>query len=112
MIRLALYALLFVDVAALNAYVLAEVGYVEFWKVIFSSWAGILAVVDLSIAVSLILAWMWNDARERGLPFLPYAALGVALGSLGPLGYLIHRELRAVRAARAVPGVAVRRASA
>ena len=35
---------------------------------------------------------MWGDARERGLPFWPYAVLGLFLGSVGPLAYLIHRE--------------------
>jgi hypothetical protein len=103
MIRLAILALVFLDFAALNAYVLSVHGYLGFWEAILSSPAGVLAVVDLTIALGLVLLWMWSDARERGLPFAPYAALALALGSLGPLGYLIHRELRALRAVRAVP---------
>jgi hypothetical protein len=109
MIRLAILALLFLDFAALNVYVLSAVGFVGFWQAILASPAGIMAVVDLSIAIGLILAWMWSDSRERRLPFAPYAALALALGSLGPLAYLIHRELRALRAVRAV---SARRATA
>ena len=109
MIRLAILALVFLDFAALNVYLLTTVGYVGFWEAILASPAGILAVVDLTIAVGLILAWMWTDSRERQLPFAPYAVLALALGSLGPLGYLIHRELRTMRAGRAV---SARRATA
>jgi len=102
MIRLAILALVFLDFAALNVYLLSTVGYVGFWEAILASPAAILAVVDLTIAVGLVLAWMWADSRERQLPFAPYAVVALALGSLGPLGYLIHRELRALRAVRAV----------
>jgi hypothetical protein len=109
MIRLAILALVFLDFAALNAYVLSVHGYLGFWEAVLSSPAGVLAVVDLTLAVGLVLAWMWTDARERALPFAPYAALALALGSLGPLGYLIHRELRALRSLR---GPAARRAAA
>ena len=109
MIRLALLAFTFFDFAALNVYVLTTLGYVGFWETILASPAGILAVVDLTIAVGLTLAWMWTDSRARQLPFAPYAVLALALGSLGPLGYLIHRELRTVRAGRAV---SARRATA
>ena len=102
MFRLAILALVFLDFAALNAYVLSVHGYVGFWQAILSSPAGILVLVDLTIAVGLVLAWMWSDSRERALPFLPYAVLALGLGSLGPLAYLIHRELRVLRAVRAV----------
>jgi len=109
MFRLAILALVFLDFAALNAYVVSVHGYVGFWQAILSSPAGIAVLVDLTIAVGLIGVWMWNDSRERALPFLPYAVLALGFGSLGPLAYLIHRELRALRAVRAV---AARRATA
>ncbi len=53
---------------------------------------------DLSIALFLVSSWMRRDARERGLPFLPYAVATVLLGSIGPLAYLVHRALRAAGA--------------
>jgi hypothetical protein len=70
-------------------------GYVGVFEALASSPASILAAVDLVIALSLVLFWMWDDARERSLPFFPYALLTFALGSVGALCYLIHRELRA-----------------
>ncbi len=53
--------------------------------------------LDLVIALSLFLTWARRDARERGLPYLPYLVLTLALGSIGALSYLIHREVRAQR---------------
>jgi hypothetical protein len=97
MIRLAILALLFLDFAALNVYVVSVHGYIGFWETMLSTPAGIATIVDLAIAIGLALAWMWNDSRERRLPFTPYAVVGVFFGSLGPLAYLIHRELREVR---------------
>jgi hypothetical protein len=76
-------------------------GYVGFFEVLAGSAAGIVVFTDLVIALSLVLFWMWDDARERSLPFWPYALVTFALGSVGALSYLIHRELRA-RALRPV----------
>jgi hypothetical protein len=52
------------------------------------------------IALSLILAWIWRDARTRGATLWPYVLLTAAFGSVGPLLYLIRRE-SALRAADA-----------
>ena len=87
--------------AALTAWAIAVHGYVGFFEVLAGSAAGIVALTDLVIALSLVLFWMWDDARERSLPFWPYALVTFALGSVGALSYLIHRELRA-RALRPV----------
>jgi hypothetical protein len=76
-------------------------GYVGFFEALGSTTAGITVFVDLVIALSLVIFWMWDDARERALPLWPYVALTLAFGSVGPLGYLIHRELRATRAVTA-----------
>lgn len=70
-------------------------GYLGFFEALGSTTAGVVVFVDLVIALTLALLWMQSDARERGLPLLPYAALTLAFGSVGPLAYLIHRELRA-----------------
>lgn len=51
-------------------------------------------LIDLVIALSLFASWMRGDARARKLPYLPYLALILVLGSIGALSYLIHRELR------------------
>ena len=73
----------------------AHGGYVGFFEAAASTPAGIQLLVDVVIALTLALLWMHGDARERGLPFAPYLALTLVLGSIGLLSYLIHRELRA-----------------
>jgi hypothetical protein len=86
---------------ALSFYALEVHGYVGFFEAALSTPAGVTALVDLVIALSLATFWMWGDARERALPFWPYALVTLALGSVGVLSYLIHRELRS-RAPRRV----------
>src|SRR5206468_2922881 len=54
--------------------------------------ATVAALVDLTIALSLVTLWMWQDARERGIGVVPYVILTLTLGSIGPLCYLIRRE--------------------
>ena len=93
--------LVLVAFTALNVEAIATYGYVGFFEVLLSNIAGVLVMTDIVIAISLILLWMVGDARERGLPFWPYAILGLLLGSIGPLSYLIHRELKARAATRA-----------
>jgi len=81
--------------SALNLAAFVTYGYLGSFEVLFSTLPGALVTVDVVISVTLILLWMWNDARERGLPFWPYAIIALLLGSVGTLSYLIHRELRA-----------------
>jgi hypothetical protein len=86
-----------------TAWAIQHFGFIGVFEELFSSFAGVLAVFDLTIARSLVLAWMWRDARERGAGFWPYVPLTLALGSVGPLLYLIVRE-----GARKRAGVAAR----
>jgi hypothetical protein len=97
--KLVLWTLL-VDFSALTAWAVYQHGLVEIFELAFSSWGSALLFVDLTIALGLVLVWMYGDARERGLSFLPYAALTLAFGSVGPLAYLIRRERQAVAAPR------------
>lgn len=84
-------SLILVGFLALNAEVIYQYGYIGFFEAEFANLATIAAFVDLTIALSLILAWMWRDASERGVSFLPYLILTATLGSVGPLLYLIRR---------------------
>ena len=77
---LALSAVL-VGFSALTAYGVQVHGYVGFFETLGSSAAGITVFVDLVIALSLVIFWMWGDARERALPVWPYVALTLAFGS-------------------------------
>jgi hypothetical protein len=101
MVRIAVLAFVLVDFVALSAWAVSVHGYVGFFEAMAASAASKVAFVDLTIALSLAALWMVGDARERRLPFWPYLALTLALGSVGPLAYLLHRELRAYRAAPA-----------
>jgi hypothetical protein len=57
--------------------------------------ATVAVLVDLTIALSLVTLWMWQDAAERGIGVFPYVLLTLTLGSIGPLLYLLRREGRA-----------------
>ncbi len=79
------------DFAALTAYAVYQYGYLGVFAILMANSATWLAIVDLTIALTMVLAWMWNDARERGTSFVPYAVLTLVFGSVGPLLYLIRR---------------------
>ena len=83
---------LLVDFSALTAWAVYQHGLLEIFELAFSSWGSALLFVDLTISLGLVLAWMFGDSRERGMSFVPYAALTLAFGSVGPLLYLIRRE--------------------
>lgn len=76
---------------ALNAYVIYQYGYIGFFELALANAATVAVFVDLTIALSLVLVWMWGDARERGVSLLPYLVLTLTLGSVGPLLYLVRR---------------------
>jgi hypothetical protein len=87
-----LLTILLVDFLALNVWAIAKIGYLEIFAAILDGPGTIVLAVDLLIAIGMVLAWMWVDARKHGLAFLPYLPLTLALGSVGPLLYLIRRE--------------------
>jgi hypothetical protein len=53
--------------------------------------------VDLVIALLLFASWMRGDAARQGLPFWPYFAAILTLGSIGALAYLVHRSASSAR---------------
>jgi membrane protein implicated in regulation of membrane protease activity len=85
-------ALLFVlaDFSALTAYATAEHGVAGVISLALANSVTITLTVDLLIALSLVTAWMWRDARDRGVTPLPYLLLTFTLGSIGPLLYLVR----------------------
>jgi hypothetical protein len=95
--RIALLSLVLVVFVALEIEAIAAFGYVGVFEALASNAATRLGFLDLVIALGLVLVWIRQDAGERALPFWPYAALTLALGSAGPLAYLIHRELHGAR---------------
>jgi len=49
-------------------------------------------LVDLVIALTLVLVWMWRDAQATGRNVWPWVLLTLVAGSFGPLGYLLTRQ--------------------
>src|SRR5215472_9652095 len=75
----------------LTAYAVYLYGYVGFFREVTSSVASLTLSVDLVIALTIILVYIANDAREHGISAVPYLLLTLAFGSVGPLCYLIRR---------------------
>lgn len=62
----------------------------------FQSFGGAQVLVDLVIALSLFLVWMWKDAKAAGRNPLPWLLLTLATGSIGALIYLlVYKSARA-----------------
>lgn len=88
--QIALGVVLF-DFLALTAYAVAQYGFVGVFEQAAANAATLTLFADLGIALSLVMAWMWQDARQRGISPIPYVLITFALGSVGPLLYLIRR---------------------
>jgi hypothetical protein len=76
--------------SALTGYAVYQHGYIGFFEQMIANAATITAFVDLTIALGLVMVWMWKDAQARGVSSVPYILLTFALGSIGPLLYLIR----------------------
>lgn len=87
-----LLTLVFLDFLALTAWVIAEHGYISVFTTLLATWPGVQVLVDLVLALGMVMAWMWTDARKHGLNVAPYLLATLVVGSLGPLAYLIRRE--------------------
>lgn len=75
--------------AALTIAALMTHGYVGIFEHQFQSLAGLQVLADLSVALSLVLAWLWKDARDHARNPYPWIVLTLAAGSIGPLLYLL-----------------------
>lgn len=74
---------------ALTAAALYYHGYLGIFEPQLQSFAGVQVLVDLVIALSIFLVWMWRDARAAGRNPWPWLILTLTTGSIGPLIYLI-----------------------
>lgn len=80
-----------VGFVAFTVYVVYQHGYIGIFEQGLANAAAIQIFLDLTIALGLVLLWMWQDARNQGISPLPYVILTLTLGSIGPLLYLIRR---------------------
>jgi Terpene cyclase DEP1 len=58
----------------------------------FQSFGAAQVFVDLLIALSLGMIWMWQDAKATGRKAWPWILLTLTAGSFGPLLYLLTRK--------------------
>ncbi len=49
-------------------------------------------LADLVIALTLVMAWMWQDAKATGRNVWPWIVATLILGSFGRLVYLLTRR--------------------
>lgn len=75
--------------AALTDYAVYQYGYLRFFEQQLHDAAGLQVLLDLIIALSLVMLWMFNNARSTGRKFWPWAITTLFLGSIGPLLYLV-----------------------
>lgn len=90
-------SVLLADFLGFTAYAVYAYGFREFMDLVFANAATTLAMVDLTIALSLVSVWLWQDARKRGISPIPYLLITATLGSAGPLLYLIRTSGSEVR---------------
>ena len=80
---------------ALSAVALWQHGY---WGIIaphFRSVGAGQVLADLVIALSLVMLWMWHDAKASGRNVWPWLAATLVVGSFSPLVYLLTRKTTA-----------------
>ena len=76
----------------LSAFALRAHGFVGIFLSPLGSLASTQIFVDLVIALSLVMVWMWQDAKATGRNVWPWIAATLAFGSFGPLFYLLTRK--------------------
>jgi hypothetical protein len=77
---------------ALSAAALWQHGYFGIFALHFKTFGGAQVLTDLVIALTLVMVWMWHDARATGRNVWPWIAMTLAFGSFGPLLYLLSRK--------------------
>lgn len=76
----------------LTAVALWQHGYWGILEPHFRTFGAAQVFADLVIALTIIMVWMWRDARATGRNPWPWIVATLALGSFGPLGYLVTRR--------------------
>lgn len=82
----------FIAFAVLTALALRDHGY---WGIVephFQSFGAGQVLADLAIALSLVMVWLWRDARQRGRNPWVWLVVTLVAGSFGPLLYLLTRR--------------------
>jgi uncharacterized membrane protein YfcA len=76
-------------------YVMGQVGYWGIWVNNLNHPAGQQVFADLLISLSLVMVWMWRDAKATRRNVWPWIVVTLAAGSFGPLVYLLTSQRKA-----------------
>lgn len=77
---------------ALSTAAMLEHGFIGIFLSPMQSLAATQIFFDLLISLTLVLVWMWNDAKTNGRNIWPWLIATLAVGSFGPLVYLLTRK--------------------
>ena len=81
-----------IDFVAFTVWCLATGGgFSEIWAAFAANPWTIQVAIDLTLALSLVCVWIWNDAKQQGRNPLPWVLATCFTGSIAPLTYLLLR---------------------
>jgi hypothetical protein len=84
--------LILIPFSVLSAIALWQHGYWGILEPHFKTFGAGQVLADLVIALTLVMAWMWRDAKATGRNIWPWLIATLILGSFGPLVYLLTRR--------------------
>jgi len=70
-------------------------GLAGIFAAIAHSYGSMQIFADLVIALTLVMVWMWRDAKNTGRNIWPWIAITLVAGSFGPLLYFISGKEKA-----------------
>lgn len=73
----------------ISVFAIKDHGYIGIFTFHLQATAGMQVFLDLVIACSLAIVWMWQDAQRHGRNPWPFIVLTLLGGSFGPLLYLL-----------------------
>ncbi len=84
-----------IALGAITAVALWKDGLAGIFAATALSYGSMQIFVDLVIALTLVMVWMWRDAKKSGRNVWPWIAFTLVAGSFGPLLYFITEKEKA-----------------
>ena len=84
-----LLILALIALGAVTAVALWMEGLAGILKATAHSYGSMQIFADLVIALTLVMVWMWRDAKNTGRNIWPWIVITLVAGSFGPLLYFI-----------------------